>query len=63
MAKKKKKKKKKINSLGKWGDLAFVVSRNKQRTFSDMKWTSAYNFDVRKKKESVQSDIQGNCAG
>lgn len=53
MAKKKKKKKKKINSLGKWGSLTFIASRNKQRTFSDMKWTSTYNFDVKDRKKKV----------
>lgn len=50
---KKKKKKKKISNIGKWGDISFVVSRNKIRTFSDMKWTSTYNYDVKERKKKV----------
>ena len=53
MAKKKKKKKKKISKLGKWGSLSFIVSRNKIRTFSGMKWNSSYNFEVKERKKKV----------
>ena len=59
MAKKKKKKKKKTNCIGKWGNLTFVASRNKQRTFSEMKWTSTYNFDVKDRKKKVSKVLQG----
>lgn len=50
---KKKKKKKKVSNLGKWGNLNFIVSSNKTRTFSGMKWTSTYNFDVKDRSKKV----------
>ena len=34
----KKNKKKKINKFGKWGNITFIASRDKYRTFTDMKW-------------------------
>lgn len=49
----KKKKRKRISSLGKWGNLDFIVSQNKTRTFSEMKWTSTYNFDVKDRSKKV----------
>lgn len=48
-----KKKKKKSGSLGKWGSLNFMVSKNKAKTFSGMKWTSTYNFDVQEREKKV----------
>lgn len=50
---KRRKKTKKISSLGKWGSLNFIVSSNKTRTFSGMKWTSTYNFDVKDRSKKV----------
>lgn len=56
MAKKKKKSKKgkkKSGSLGKWGSLTFVASRNKTRTFSDMTWKTKINFTEKERKKKV----------
>lgn len=50
---KKKKKTKKISNLGKWGNLNFIVSSNQTRTFSGMKWTSTYNYDVKDRSKKV----------
>lgn len=50
---KKKKKTKKINNIGKWGDLVFVTSMNSIKTFSGMKWTSAYNYDEKERSKKV----------
>ena len=55
MAKKKKKKntKKGNKNLGKWGSVKFAVSNNKIKTFTDMKWNTTINYDVKERKKQV----------
>ena len=53
MAKKKKKKKKGNKNLGKWGSVKFIVSSNTVRTFTDLKWNTTINYDVKERKKKV----------
>lgn len=46
-------KKKPPHKVGKWGKLSFIVSRNKYRTFSGMKWKSTFDYDVKEREKKV----------
>lgn len=43
----------KSKKLGKWGPITFIVSGNKYRTFSDLKWKSKYNFDEEEREKKT----------
>ncbi len=49
----KKNKKKKINKFGKWGNLTFIASRDKYRTFTDMKWKTTIKFDEKEREKKT----------
>ena len=45
--------KSKSKKIGKWGKITFIVSGNKYRTFSDMKWKSRFNFDEEEREKKA----------
>lgn len=54
MAKKKKSKKKKSKGiLGKWGSLKFSVSPTKQKTFTDLSWSTSIRYESKERKKKV----------
>ena len=50
-SKKKKTTKKKSTrtSIGKWGSLTFTVTTSKQKTFSDLNWTTSIRYESKER--------------